>query len=171
MKAANAKDRRSEFQDNMVIFSNAQPVPMPAKLAERASYLSEKVFEEKARNEERRFNASMNRGKFNLEKSKAAAAFSNRAASVQAQKEAFAVNMSLINVNGPVDSPVKMPKKVEEEVLDLHQKFAYDPFARAQNVEANRQSHLAMIRAKKLNATCAALRRQQHAVHKGLAKQ
>lgn len=164
MKAANAKDRRSEFQDNMVIFSNAQPVPMPAKLAERASYLSEK-FSKKGSYEERRFNASMNRGKFNLEKSKAAAAFSNRAASVQAQKEAFAVNMSLINVNGPVDSPVKMPKRLEKRVLDLHQKFAYDPFARAQNVEANRQSHLAMIRAKAARnsrrAEAAAARRAQ----------
>merc|ERR1712065_100959 len=98
--------------------------------------------------EERRFNASMNRGKFNLEKSKAAAAFSNRAASVQAQKEAFAVNMSLINVNGPVDSPVKLPKRLEKRVLALHSKFSYDPEERATRVEKNRLAHLDMIKAK-----------------------
>ena len=58
-----------------------------------------------------------------------------------------------------------MPKRLEKRVLDLHQKFAYDPFARAQNVEANRQSHLAMIRAKAASnsrrAEAAAARRAQ----------
>merc|ERR1711998_87775 len=61
MKAVNAKERRSEFQDNMVIFSNAQPVTMPAKFSKKDTY------------EQRRFNASMNRGKYNLEKAKTAA--------------------------------------------------------------------------------------------------
>jgi hypothetical protein len=164
MKAANAKERRGEFKDNMVIFSNTQPVTMPAKLAERANFLSTK-FAKKETYEQRRFNASMNRGKFNLEKSKHAAAFSSRTNTVQAQKEAFAVNMSLINVNGPVDSPVKMPKRLQQRVVELHEKFAYDPFKRAQHVEANRQSHLSMVRAKaarqKTRAAAAASRRAQ----------
>jgi len=166
MKAVNAAERRSEFEDNMVIFSNAQPVAMPTKLAERANFLQAK-FKKKNTYEERRFNASMNRGKFNLEKSKMAASFSNRTNTVQAQKEAFAVNMSLINVNGPVDSPVKMPKRLQKRVVDLHEKFSYDPFKRAQHVEANRQSRLAMIRAKaarqKTRAAAAAARRAQGA--------
>jgi len=164
MKAVNAKERRSEFQDNMVIFSNAQPVTMPAKLAERANFLSAK-FSKKDTYEQRRFNASMNRGKYNLEKAKTAASFSSRTNTVQAQKEAFAVNMSLINVNGPVDSPVKMPQRLQKRVVDLHEKFSYDPFKRAQNVEANRQSRLAMVRAKaaryKTRAKAAAARRAQ----------
>merc|ERR1712072_572710 len=163
MKAVNAAERRSEFEDNMVIFSNAQPVAMPTKLAERANFLQAK-FKKKNTYEERRFNASMNRGKFNLEKSKMAASFSNRTNTVQAQKEAFAVNMSLINVNGPVDSPVKMPKRLQKRVVDLHEKFSYDPFKRAQHVEANRQSRLAMIRAKAARQkTPAAARRAQGA--------
>jgi len=166
MKAVNAKERRSEFEDNMVIFSNVQPVSMPAKLAERAKVLTAK-FSKKGTYEQRRFNASLNRGKFNLEKSKTAAAFSSRTNSVQAQKEAFAVNMALINVNGPVDSPVKMPKRLQKRVVDLHEKFSYDPFKRAQHVEANRQSRLAMIRAKaarqKTRAAAAAARRAQNA--------
>merc|ERR1711988_1526031 len=86
MKAVNAAERRSEFEDNMVIFSNAQPVAIPTKLAERANFLQAK-FKKKNTHEERRFNASMNRGKFNLEKSKMAASFSNRTNTVQAQKE------------------------------------------------------------------------------------
>ena len=84
----------------------------------------------------------MNRGKFNLE---IESCRFQQSRSFCASTKKPAINMSLINVNGPVDSPVKMPKRLEG-VLDLHQKFAYDPFARAQNVEANRQSHLAMIR-------------------------
>merc|ERR1711916_380886 len=99
---------------------------------------------------------SMNRGKYNLEKAKTAASFSSRTNTVQAQKEAFAVNMSLINVNGPVDSPVKMPQRLQKRVVDLHEKFSYDPFKRAQNVEANRQARLAMVSAK-----AAAARRAQ----------
>ena len=82
-----------------------------------------------------------------MEKAKTAASFSSRTNTVQAQKEAFAVNMSLINVNGPVDSPVKMLQRLQKRVVDLHEKFSYDPFKRA-NVEANRQSRLAMVRAK-----------------------
>merc|ERR1711988_1712571 len=67
----------------------------------------------------------------------------------------------------PSRLPSENAKKVAKRVVDLHEKFSYDPFKRAQHVGANRQSRLAMIRAKaarqKTRAAAAAARRAQGA--------
>lgn len=146
-RAEDAKERRAKFKDNMVIFSNTVPVAMPKHLAQRAEELQSR-FAKADDYESRRAHAAMNRENFMEKRAKSAAKFSNRANNVQETKAAFAVNMSLINVNGPVDSPVKLPKRLEKRVLALHSKFSYDPEERATRVEKNRLAHLDMIKAK-----------------------
>ena len=100
----------------MVIFSNAQPVPMPAKLAERALFVG-KVFEERLVRGKTLQCIDESRKIQSLEKSKSCRRFQQSRSFCASTKEAFAVNMSLINVNGPVDSPVKNAAKVGEEGL------------------------------------------------------
>lgn len=162
-RAADAKDRRAEIQENMVIFSNSAPVAMPKHLAERAEKLQSQ-FAKADGYESRRAQAAMNRANFMEERAKSAARFSGRADTVQQTKAAFAVNMSLINVNGPVDSPVKLPKRLEKRVVALHSKFSYDPAERSARVERNRVAHLAMVKAKanrsQVRIKAAAQRRQ-----------
>jgi hypothetical protein len=148
IRAEAAKERRAEFKDNMVIFGNIVPVTMPPHLAERNATLKSQ-FAKQGDYAYRRENAATNRENFHAARAESAAQFSNRVIDVQARKAAFAVNMNLINVNGPVDSPVKMPKRLEKRVVDLHNKFHYDDFEiREARIEANRQSHLSKIRAK-----------------------
>jgi len=166
-RAEVAKERRAEFEDNMVIFSNTVPVTMPKHLAERAEQLQTQ-FAKADGYEERRAHAATNRQNFMEERAQAAAKFSNRANKVQKMKAAFSVNMSLINVNGPVDSPVKLPKRLEKRVVDLHTKFSYDPSERASRVEKNRLAHLEMIKAKanrsQIRINAAAKRREGQTV-------
>lgn len=166
-RAADAQDRRAEIQENMVIFSNGAPVAMPKHLADRAEKLQSQ-FAKADGYESRRAHAAMNRANFMEERAKSAARLSGRAGDVQQTKAAFAVNMSLINVNGPVDSPVKLPKRLEKRVVALHSKFAYDPAERAARVERNRAAHLAMIKAKanrsQVRIKAAAERREGHTV-------
>merc|ERR1711871_468257 len=147
-RAEAVQERRAEFKDNMVIFGNTVPVTMPPHLAERNATLQSQ-FAKQGDYEFRREHAAVNRENFNAARAESAAQFSKRVNDVQARKAAFSVNMNLINVNGPVDPPVKMPQRLEKRVLELHEQHFFNDFeARVARTEANRQARLDMVRAK-----------------------